>query len=299
MFLISVLFFLINSFAFAQTEEYSAPVNWQRYAVSSKDVSVLLPKMPIMISGTDACGEKEYRDYYAYADEVVYSLKITSKTKEKAPQWCSTKRKFNRDTFVERIKEIKKASETPDEEKVMLEGREVAKMVFKNSSVWLFDDLTNNRWFELAISHRENARIDIEAFVESIKFKNNPDGIEIGEGSKRTLGDEESTKENSAKSVSSEKSSTKEENYPLMIVAKPKPRYTDAARQANVQGSVTLRVTFLNNGGIGTITPVTELSHGLTEQAIIAAKKLVFLPQKKGSQAQNVVRTVQFNFSIY
>ncbi len=299
--LISIILFFtvaVNNL-FAQTEKSSAPIDWQRYAVAPNEVSVLLPKMPILIHWSDACSEKEIRNYYAYAGEVVYSLKITAKTKEKAPQWCSTKEKFSRDNFEERIQEIRKTSETIDEEKFTPEDREVTRITLKNSTVWLFDDLTNKRWFELSVSHRENAKMDTKAFVESIKFKKNPDGIEIGEGSERTLGDEKAADENSSDVNTSEKPSAAEENQGLLIIAKPKPRYTDAARRANIRGTVTLKVTFLANGGIGIITPVSELSHGLTEQAIIAVKKLVFLPQKKGNQTQTVVKSIQFGFSIY
>lgn len=283
---------------FAQAEEYSAPINWQRYAVSPGEVSVSLPKMPILLESLDVCDEREYQSYYSYADEVVYSLNITSKTKIKPPQWCSTKGKFSRDTFDERIREVRKTSEISNEEKLTLEGKEITRIASKTSTVWFFDDLINKRWLELSVSHRENARLDTKAFVESIKFTKNPDGIKIGKDSERTLGDKKAA-ENSSEVIASEKSPTAEEKQSLMIIFKPKPRYTDAARQSNVQGSVMLRVTFLANGGIGAITPVSELSHGLTEQAIIAAKKMVFLPQKLGNRTQTVVRPVQYSFSIY
>lgn len=296
------VFFILTltvSKIFAQAEETSAPINWQRYAVSSNDVSVSLPKMPILIQWSDACSEKESRSYYAYADEVVYSLKITSKTKEKAPQWCSTKGKFSRDYFDERIREVRKTSENINEEKLTLEAKEITRFASKTSTVWLFDDLTNKRWFELSVSHRENAKVDTKAFVESIKFSKNPDGIEIGEGSERILGDKKAEDENASKAHDSGKTPA-EQTQNLKIIVKPKPRYTDAARQANLRGSVMLRVTFLANGGIGGITRVSdELPLGLTEQDITAAKKMVFLPQKKGNQTQTVVKSIQYNFSIY
>ena len=86
---------------------------------------------------------------------------------------------------------------------------------------------------------------------------------------------------------------------PLQITFKPKPRYTDAARQNNVQGSVTVKVTFLASGQIGSVTPVSGLGYGLTEQAIAAAKQMRFEPQLKNGVPQTVVRPVQFNFTIY
>ncbi|HSK71314.1 MAG TPA: TonB family protein [Pyrinomonadaceae bacterium] len=91
----------------------------------------------------------------------------------------------------------------------------------------------------------------------------------------------------------------KVETQPLAIVTKPKPGYTDGARNADVQGSVTLRVVFLANGGIGSISPVKTLPLGLTEQAIAAAMKIAFLPQKRNGVPVTVVKTIEYKFSIY
>lgn len=85
----------------------------------------------------------------------------------------------------------------------------------------------------------------------------------------------------------------------LNITFKPKPRYTDAARQNNIQGTVTVRVTFLANGQIGSVSPVSQLGYGLTEQAIAAAKQMRFEPQLVNGQPQTVIRSVQFSFTIY
>ena len=85
----------------------------------------------------------------------------------------------------------------------------------------------------------------------------------------------------------------------VKIVSKPRPGYTDAARQNQVQGTVTLRVTFTANGSIGSISPVSGLPYGLTEQAIAAARGIRFEPAKKNGVAQTVTKQVQYSFSIY
>jgi TonB family protein len=86
---------------------------------------------------------------------------------------------------------------------------------------------------------------------------------------------------------------------PLKILVKPRPNYTDAARTNNVQGVVRLRVTFLANGTIGSISPVSGLGYGLTEAAIAAARSIRFEPAKKGGVPQTVTRVVEFNFALY
>lgn len=86
---------------------------------------------------------------------------------------------------------------------------------------------------------------------------------------------------------------------PLKILAKQKAAYTDAARTNNVQGTVTLRVTFLASGGIGSITTVKGLPHGLTEQAIAAARSIRFEPEMVNGQPRTTTRPVSFTFNIY
>ncbi len=86
---------------------------------------------------------------------------------------------------------------------------------------------------------------------------------------------------------------------PLKIISKPKGRYTDAARVANVQGTVVLRVTFLSSGQIGSISTVKGLPSGLTESAIAAARGIRFEPAKVNGVPQTTVRTLEIGFAIY
>jgi protein TonB len=85
----------------------------------------------------------------------------------------------------------------------------------------------------------------------------------------------------------------------LKILSKPRPGYTDAARTANIQGTVILRVTFLANGQVGSISPVKGLPNGLTEQAIAAARRIAFEPAKTNGQGQTVTKQIEYSFSIY
>lgn len=86
---------------------------------------------------------------------------------------------------------------------------------------------------------------------------------------------------------------------PLRIISKQKAQYTDEARKNNVQGTVTLRVTFLSSGGIGGITTIKGLPYGLTEQAIAAARAIRFEPEMVNGSARTTTRPVSFTFNIY
>lgn len=86
---------------------------------------------------------------------------------------------------------------------------------------------------------------------------------------------------------------------PLKITYKPHPKYTEEARNNNIQGNIRLRVTFLPNGKIGSVSEVAGLPFGLTEGAIEAAKKIKFKPQTHNGKPVAVTRVVAYTFSIY
>ncbi len=92
---------------------------------------------------------------------------------------------------------------------------------------------------------------------------------------------------------------TKSPTTPLTILTKPKPPYTELARAYQISGSVTLRVTFLSNGEIGTITPVKKIPFGLTNNAINAAKLIRFNPPTKDGTPYSVVKMLQYTFTMY
>lgn len=86
---------------------------------------------------------------------------------------------------------------------------------------------------------------------------------------------------------------------PLKILYKQKAQYTAEARSNGTQGTVTLRVTFLASGAIGSITMVKGLPFGLTEQAINAARKIEFEAEKVNGIPRTTTRPVSYTFNIY
>ncbi len=86
---------------------------------------------------------------------------------------------------------------------------------------------------------------------------------------------------------------------PLRITSKQKAVYTDFARFYMIQGNVTLRVTFLAKGEIGSITPVRTLPFGLTETATYAARNIGFEPEVANGVVRTTTRPVSFTFNIY
>lgn len=86
---------------------------------------------------------------------------------------------------------------------------------------------------------------------------------------------------------------------PFRIISRPKPPYTDAARQNQVTGVVRVRVQFLASGQVGSVSPVSGLPYGLTENAIAAAKAIKFEPAKKNGVPVATTKVIEYSFTIY
>src|SRR5262245_18232723 len=72
------------------------------------------------------------------------------------------------------------------------------------------------------------------------------------------------------------------------ILYREKADYTEDARRAGVQGTVILMVVFADEGVVKHILVLQGLSHGLTGQAIAAARKIRFTPAIKNSKPTSV-----------
>lgn len=90
-----------------------------------------------------------------------------------------------------------------------------------------------------------------------------------------------------------------DEVIPLQITSKPRANYTEEAKKNGTQGTVTLKITFLSNGTIGSISVVSGLPDGLNRLAIAAARNIKFIPEKKNGVAITVTKNIQFMFKIY
>lgn len=274
----------------AQTEKYTAPVKWERYKVSNQNVSILMPRLPVMISKSEFCQGKEIIQYAAYTDQTIYGL--TSTSKRKNSDYCKQikeSKEFNGQSFKERISEIKNNSPESKESLFELNKLSVTRISGNSTNYWLINDAESERWFEIWVIDGNEEKTEVKNFIKSIEISKNPQGIEIGSGAERTLGDEFIRKEETKT----------EEKSPIVVAFKPQPRYTEEARRNETTGTVTLKVTFASNGAIGSVTPVSGLPFGLTEQAIFAAQRIIFIPPRVNGIPYSVSKTISYNFTIY
>jgi TonB family protein len=85
----------------------------------------------------------------------------------------------------------------------------------------------------------------------------------------------------------------------VIVLTKPEPSYTEAARQARTTGTVVLKIVFAATGGITNIEVVSGLPNGLTEQALAMVKQIRFVPAIKNGQFVSTRLQVEYNFNLY
>jgi TonB family protein len=82
------------------------------------------------------------------------------------------------------------------------------------------------------------------------------------------------------------------------ILAKPEPGYTEEARRAGVTGVVRLRVVLGGDGKVRHVLVLRRLSHGLTEQAVEAARRVRFNPATLNGQPVSQYVILEYGFNI-
>jgi TonB family protein len=83
------------------------------------------------------------------------------------------------------------------------------------------------------------------------------------------------------------------------VIKKPEPQYTEAARQHNVTGTVVLRAVFAADGKVKHLSVIRGLPDGLTEQALVAARQITFIPATKDGRTVSMWMQLEYNFDLY
>jgi TonB family protein len=81
-------------------------------------------------------------------------------------------------------------------------------------------------------------------------------------------------------------------------IFKPEPEYSEEARKAKYQGSVTLAIVIMPDGSTSNIRVIRPLGLGLDEKAIEAVTKWRFRPSLKDGKAVAVSANVEVNFRL-
>ena len=85
---------------------------------------------------------------------------------------------------------------------------------------------------------------------------------------------------------------------PAEILFKPRPEYTEDARNRKLEGEVLLRVVFTSAGQVRVLDVVRGLGHGLDESAVHAAEQIRFKPAQRDGQPVDSTATVHIIFQL-
>ena len=91
---------------------------------------------------------------------------------------------------------------------------------------------------------------------------------------------------------------TKPIDRPVEIVFKPTPEYTDEARSARTEGTVSLELEFTAAGDVRVLRVVRGLGHGLDEAAQRAALRIRFKPAQSDGRPVDSRATVHITFRL-
>jgi TonB family protein len=101
-----------------------------------------------------------------------------------------------------------------------------------------------------------------------------------------------------AKAEPPKKKETGSPQTPVEILFKPKPQYTEEARNLKIEGEVLLRVLFTAGGEVRVLEVVRGLGHGLDESAVHAAQQIRFKPALRDGQPSDSTATVHILFEL-
>ena len=275
--------------AMAQTETPSpdaqtrqAELNtWRTYNIKGEKVSASFPTHPAMTtSGRYREVQKQRltdRMVGAYADGVVYGVYTYDNPEP-------------RDSFDDFIADDARRdrwdTSNPSEVKIgRYAGREYSSKQNYPSTVRVF--AVENRFYKFTATGLPADDPAVKKFFSSISLDSKGD-IEVSDGPgtpflKRTA----------------DVLTGKEVTSKARLVMKPEPRYTERARQEQTTGTVVLKVVFSSAGAVENIQTVRELPHGLTEQAIDAARKIKFIPAAKEGKFVSMWLQLEYNFNLY
>ncbi|HEX8720260.1 MAG TPA: TonB family protein [Pyrinomonadaceae bacterium] len=84
-----------------------------------------------------------------------------------------------------------------------------------------------------------------------------------------------------------------------IIIFKPEPSFTDAARNHNVSGVVRLRAVLTADGQVRHILVLKWLPDGLTQKAVAAARQIRFTPATRDGVPVSQFVVLEYNFNVY
>lgn len=86
---------------------------------------------------------------------------------------------------------------------------------------------------------------------------------------------------------------------PFRILNKPAAQYSTAARNAGVEGSISVKLILASDGTVSRVLFLSRLGYGLEENVLDAARRIKFEPKRIDGKPVSAVVRLEYKFSIY
>lgn len=261
--------------------------DWDRYTVRGGEFSVLLPTAPAMSTyekRPDRLTKVRLRHIIgAYSQGVVYAIYVYQRDApldEFIAEHSPEQRGYTRDL---------KIGEFAGKEYVVqtAETKSVVQYFITKRYIYSFVALG---------SYLRNPEAGMTRFFDSIKFESSDNDIAIVDGA----GIQSSVDPGGPPDPTDvQVFSGKNVNRKTIVVNKPEPSYTEAARKSQTMGTVVIRCVFSSSGAVTNLTFVSGLPDGLSERAMAAAKQIRFVPAIKDGRFVSMYIQLEYNFNLY
>jgi TonB family protein len=272
---------------------------WERYTGRGEAFTVLLPAPPKasvanrpvrFILGREA---ERYRGtlYSSYSDGVAYLIYSFPRHSESIKQFVNE--------FTNHYARTQEVVSSRDINLNNVSGqRHLIK--FRDLDGVLDFYVTDKRAYILHVIGADESNPAIKRFLESFTLSNSEGkgqatdsaAIEIKPDSKKTPQIDDSQDTEPAYS-------SRDVTRKAVIIVRPEPEYTEEARAHRAGGTVILKVVLSSSGKVTGIEVEKSLPRGLTEKAIEAARRLIFIPAMKDGKFVSQRVHVEYGFSVY
>jgi len=307
---------------------------WETYTFTGEEFSVALPEMPALDhTGRDVVGEKwgeKARNYGAYGDGVVYLIRAYDKPRngediDHFARYFMNSHIYPGRTFQLQPVQAIQIGKFHGKQYTIVGDTKL--LSIPGSSIQVF--LTEKHAYALRAYGGDDNHPGVQRFFNSFVLTDKPAGRQIvddwklprpavvraikvtvtktesGSPSKDKESDENrgvSGGDAAAGGISKgteETYSAKEVTRKASIVWKSEPHYTEKARKNEVTGTVRLRVLLSASGKVTNLVALTLLPDGLTENAILVASHIKFIPAMKDGRRVSQYVQIEYNFNIY
>jgi len=273
---LSLLALILILLSFLPASAQQGPDSWKRYTVPKQEFSVALPTLPAMTYYPPSRDDPWRIEIGAYADGVIYMVEVYENVRGQR-------------SLSDFIAEQTRPSNLNDvtQKAVVVNGLAGQAYSWPWGTSEYFAD--RNAFYCFTVINAAADHPGGKRFFSSIAFGQKQEGIAVTDGPGTPYQQDSQDALYTGKDVERK----------ARLGMKPEPRYTVAARDHLVGGTVVLKVVFTSAGNVSNIRIVSSLPDGLTENAVAAAKKIKFIPAMKDGHYVSMWMQLEYNFNLY